>query len=62
MKIEKLEQTLKDFNARFTIRQKALMVMEIDRLKAIARDCGLPSDLNRYEIVKYILQKEFPVQ
>lgn len=57
---ENLERQIAELRRRYDDRKTSLSRMKPGRIAQIGHSYGLPDDLNTSEMIKYILQKEFP--
>ena len=58
----KMENIVRDLWDKHKKRKNVLHQMSRSELRELANDYLLPQDLNRSEIIKYVLLKEFPAR
>ena len=55
-----LEEKMQEMKRKYEDRKVSLSRMKPGRINELGRSYGLPDDLNTSEMIKYILEKEFP--
>ena len=55
-----IERYAGELKERHDARHRGLIDMTRATIRELSNDYGLPQDLNKTQMIKYILQKEFP--